>query len=274
MARSYLDICRTLGRTLRAKAQEAGVFDHPDGKGDERENVAKDFLRPRLGTLFDITKGEVIDSDGRSTTELDAVIYDKSVGSCVHDGSTRQVVRVESVALTVEVKSILKKEGAEETERKLHDRLLQMQRYYRGTDQLALAQTAQELAARRMGREPTDLHAPLAAGICALQSHQDIPCVVNVLFAFDGPANAETAASYMHGTFIDAIFVLDKYTIVKKSIGQNTLNQELLLWSSGEDAVAGLFDVIEHVLYLFRRGTYWATPDMMRYSRERQRTLK
>jgi hypothetical protein len=59
------------------------------------------------------------------------VIYDKSVGSCVHDGSTRQVVRVESAALTLEVKSILKKEGADETERKLHGRLLQMQRYYR-----------------------------------------------------------------------------------------------------------------------------------------------
>ena len=273
MAKSYLEICRRLSKHLRTDAEKAGIFDHPTGKGDEREEIAKAFLRPRLGTMFDITKAEVIDSDERSSPELDAIVYDRSVGACVHDGATRQVVRVESVALTFECKSLLTKENARETSVKLHDDLLQMQRYYRGSDLLSIAQTVEELAARRLGRAEESLEAPLQAGVSALLNHRDLASVANVVFAFDGPSTLQIAADYMAGTFIDAIFVLGKYTIAKKSIGANSLNQELLLWATGEDAVAGLFDVVEHVLHLYRRGTQWTTPDSMRYSRGRERAL-
>ena len=52
----------------------------------------------------------------------------------------------------------------------------------------------------------------------ALHAHVDILPVINMGFGYDGPI-IETATKYMNTPYIDAICVLDKYTLVKRKLG-------------------------------------------------------
>lgn len=59
------------------------MFDHPTAKGDGREDLLRRFLAERVGTTFGVSKAEVVDSEGNTSGELDVVIFDQSVASCL-----------------------------------------------------------------------------------------------------------------------------------------------------------------------------------------------
>ena len=44
--------------------------------------------------MFGVTKGEIVDSDGRTTGEIDAVVYDQSTAACLSVTGVRRIVKV------------------------------------------------------------------------------------------------------------------------------------------------------------------------------------
>ena len=121
MASSQAEIDQKLSRLLIQEAETTGVFAHPTAKGDGREDIIRKKVEQRVGTTFGVTKAEVIDSMGHSSSEHDFVIYDQSTSSCLHDMLNRRVIRVESLAVTTEVKTELDAKSAETTSRSLCD---------------------------------------------------------------------------------------------------------------------------------------------------------
>jgi hypothetical protein len=131
MGKSYKDAMRTLSKKLVANGPSN--FHHPTAKGDDREGLIQTLFQPRIGATFEAVKGEIVDCHGKTTGEMDLIIYDRSVGSCVDQGS-RHLVRVESVAATVEIKSQLKLEHLAKAFKKGNKGLLQLLRYYDTTE--------------------------------------------------------------------------------------------------------------------------------------------
>lgn len=105
MASGFQAANRALSRLLLAEAEAVGVFGHKSALGDGREALVRRFLAERVGATFGVTKAEVVDSYGATSGELDVVIYDQRVASCLSVLGERRIVRAEAVAVTIEVKS-------------------------------------------------------------------------------------------------------------------------------------------------------------------------
>ena len=230
VAKNYRDALRTLSRKLRGNSES--VLDHPTARGDHREGLFVDALRVRLGATFDAVKAEVIDSDGRSTGEYDAVIYDKRTGACVAAEDGRRVIRVESVVATVEIKSVLKTSHLEELFSLQNKEMLQLTRYYEPTAELQFARLGDPEGLQR------DVNA-LRNGVNAMMHYETIPQVVSLVFAFSG-LSSDTIGQHLQLPSIDAVCVLDKYAAAKRELGYSANPPQLEMWAEGEDALGAL----------------------------------
>lgn len=91
-------------------SQTAG---HPVNKGTPREIFIKDFLKNHVGQNVAIGSGEIIDSASirnESRNQFDIVIY-KNTFPKLHIADDINAFLIESVAVTIEVKSNLTKDG-------------------------------------------------------------------------------------------------------------------------------------------------------------------
>ena len=75
-------------------------------RGDERAAALADFLRQRLSDVFEITKGEVVDSLDKRTGQLDVIIYDHLASSPISQQRENTIVPCEALYVVIEVKSI------------------------------------------------------------------------------------------------------------------------------------------------------------------------
>ncbi|HMR07273.1 MAG TPA: hypothetical protein PKA88_15930 [Polyangiaceae bacterium] len=128
MASSFQETNRALSRLLVEQARAIGVFDHPLAKGDGREELLRGFLADRVGSTFE---AEVVDSNGGTTGELDVVVFDQSVASCLTVLGERRIVRAEAVAVTVEVKSRFEPSTRAEEASRVRDGIGSLTRFYR-----------------------------------------------------------------------------------------------------------------------------------------------
>jgi hypothetical protein len=82
---------------------------HSLSKGEAAEEAVREFLQRHLPSSVGITKGQIIDSRGRFSKQLDVIIFDASrtpiLFTSEEDG--HQLVPVEGVIAVVEVKTTL-----------------------------------------------------------------------------------------------------------------------------------------------------------------------
>lgn len=262
MADDFLDIYRTLSRGLHAKAEEAGIFNHKSAKGDGREDVFTAFLRERIGSAFDVTKGEVVDANGESSDELDSVVYDRTVSASLHAQGTRRVLRVETVALVIEVRSHLEASSKDAEEKKIVTGMGKLRRYFRPLPILEFLNEEAKTRAKEM----------FAAGLLALDTYEDVPRVVHAFFGYDGP-QMETIRSFADGPHVDIVCVNGKYTLSKERPGFDPQHSgpTALLVGEGEDALGAFVEQIDQVLQRFRDARNFITPGANYYARARRK---
>jgi hypothetical protein len=97
---------REIEQALLAHGRAAGVFSSTAGLGRARERLIADGLRPYLAGRVAIERGELVDSDGRRTGEVDTVLVDTHRGRIQVGGES--LVPVEAAIAAVEVKSDLR----------------------------------------------------------------------------------------------------------------------------------------------------------------------
>jgi len=213
--------------------------------------------------MFDVTKAEIIDSVGRTSGEIDLVVYDQlTAAPCLNVTGERRVVKAESVTVTIEVKSRLDAD----TWRVEYDRLASLGALKRFFAPRPLLQTF----ASALPDWPESQRA-LDAGLSPLEDHMEIPAFVSAYFGFDGPSIAGIQ-SFVQTPGIDLVCVLGKYTVAKRRPGFDKMANggeggQPYIWAEGDDAL-GAFLVIIHALGRFRNSRDLVAP-ISRYYRPR-----
>ena len=90
------------------KAQKA--LDHPGLKGDAYEEILRYFLKDYLPKSLDITTGNLIDSNGNISKQLDVIISDASKTPILFQSGHVRVIPVECAYAVIEVKAFLDKQ--------------------------------------------------------------------------------------------------------------------------------------------------------------------
>lgn len=80
---------------------------HPGSRGASREEALARFLKSQLPARFGVTTGQAVDSDDRSSGQLDVVIYDRNLTAPLLTEDTGDLLPAESLLAVVEVKSRL-----------------------------------------------------------------------------------------------------------------------------------------------------------------------
>lgn|GEM_PF-4751187 len=246
MATHFRQTYRALSRRLQAEAKAIGVFDHPTAKGDGREDLLRRFLTERVGTTFGVAKAEVVDSLGNTSGELDAVIFDQSVASCLGVLGERRIVRVESVVATIEIKSNFSPATWVNEYARISNGIGRLKRFFRPTPLLSLAHAFMDQTVWRASE------LALSEGISALDDHKDVPAIVSAYFGFDGPSE-DSVQQFIETPLIDAVCVLGKYTFAKQRVGfekqaNGTAAARGYAWGRGDDALGAFLQVLEGAL--------------------------
>jgi len=252
---SWREAIRNESESLLANAKTA--LNHSGAKGDGRESLLRSVLQRHLGANFGVTKGEIVDSRGKGTGEIDLIVYDRRAGACVVEFGGRRVIRVESVVCTVEVKSTLQTKDLEDLFHHQNKELLQLMRFYRPTPMLDLVtrfKKSIEDTGRILQKE----------GVSPFTHYENIPSIPSFVFAYDGISTA-TAAGQLQFPGVDVICVLGKYTIAKNNLGFFTNPPDLVQWAEGADALGGFLFLVEQAVERFTEASAFVRPFWQNY---------
>jgi hypothetical protein len=88
-------------------AKGMAAFSHNLTKGEVAEEIVRRFLRERLPSSIEIAKGQIIDSRGQLSKQLDVIIYDAGHTPILYtsDEKDNRLVPSEGVLAVIEVKS-------------------------------------------------------------------------------------------------------------------------------------------------------------------------
>jgi hypothetical protein len=128
----YRDILLARAQATIAAAGAVAPLGHAGLKGQLREIVVRDLLRPLLPTDVGIGSGQVISAYEENSLQQDIVLYDRRVVPPVLFEQVSGVFPLESVLFTIEVKSCLTLEEL----RKTHDSAAHLATFHHvpGTD--------------------------------------------------------------------------------------------------------------------------------------------
>lgn len=94
---------------LIAQSNGAEAFEHATTKGSLRERYLIDFFRELIPQSLSITSGVICDASGKCSQQMDFIIKDDNMLPSLNMMETVSLVPVESVHLTAEIKSTLRK---------------------------------------------------------------------------------------------------------------------------------------------------------------------
>ncbi len=106
-------------------SRSLGDLQHEPLKGQLREILIQDFLRPLLPPQLGIAHGVIVSSENQQSREQDIIIYDKALAPPAFVDAVNGVVPVDSVLYTIEVKSTLDLDEL----RKTHDSAAELIRF-------------------------------------------------------------------------------------------------------------------------------------------------
>lgn len=109
-----------------ARAQAAGLLNHPGLTGRAREVFVKDLLKPILPSYAELGSGKIADSEGHLSSEVDVVIYSAATLPPLLLDVGFGVYPAEACIYAIEVKSVLTADQLRDALEK-HRRLKQFQ---------------------------------------------------------------------------------------------------------------------------------------------------
>ena len=109
-----LEALRISAQRVRLNFEESGLFEHAGNRGEYRERIVQEFLRPCLPKCYGLGRGEVFSANGESSRQIDIVIYDAIFSSVLMKDKNNQLFPCESVFGSIEVKTELKRETLEQ----------------------------------------------------------------------------------------------------------------------------------------------------------------
>jgi len=99
---------RGIGHRMRADFDCARAsLSHPGLKGKAFEGTVKSFFRSYLPDRLGVATGQLVDSTGALSKQLDVVIFDKSKTPILYENNGVQVIPVECAYAVIEVKARL-----------------------------------------------------------------------------------------------------------------------------------------------------------------------
>lgn len=95
---SVVDIFDQVAEKMRSDlAQSRSALQHPSLKGSSFEEVFRAFLREYLPKTLDVSSGVAVDSEGRSTRQLDMIVSDAAKTPIFYRSADTRVVPIEGV---------------------------------------------------------------------------------------------------------------------------------------------------------------------------------
>lgn len=102
------EIFAQVANQMRADVERArAAMDHAGLKGSEFEKTFRNFLRQYLPASLDISTGQVVDSRGGVSKQLDVIIADTAKTPILYQTDETRVVPIECVYAVIEVKANL-----------------------------------------------------------------------------------------------------------------------------------------------------------------------
>lgn len=108
-----LQALRNATEKLKSDFEDSKLFDHSGDKGEFREQIVEQFLRPFLPECYGLGSGQIFAADGSGSKQIDVVIYDSVFSSVLFRTLKNSLFPCESVFGTIEVKSYLSTEELE-----------------------------------------------------------------------------------------------------------------------------------------------------------------
>lgn len=102
-----LEALRMSAEQVKLEVDRSGLFEHRGDRGEYRERIVQEFLRPYLPECYGLGRGEVFSANGDSSRQIDIVIYDAIFSSVLMKNENNQLFPCESVFGSIEVKTEL-----------------------------------------------------------------------------------------------------------------------------------------------------------------------
>ena len=102
-----LQALRNQSAKINADLEDSKLFTHMGDRGECREEIIREFLRPFLPEYYGLSSGEIFASDGCQSAQVDIVVYDAVFSAVLFRNRTRKLFPAESVFGSIEVKSYL-----------------------------------------------------------------------------------------------------------------------------------------------------------------------
>lgn len=102
--------------SLVAQSNAAGAVQHAGTTGSLRERYLIDFLEDLIPQGLSITSGVVCDANGKTSRQIDMIVYDAAILPDMEMMDNISIVPIEAVHLTAEVKSTLRTDAIQQIE--------------------------------------------------------------------------------------------------------------------------------------------------------------
>lgn len=102
-----LQALRNLSEKLNAEFEDSKLFEHSGEKGEFREQIISNLLRPFLPDCYGLGSGQIFSQDDESSNQIDIVIYDAIYSNVLFKNKSTNLFPAESVYGEIEVKSNL-----------------------------------------------------------------------------------------------------------------------------------------------------------------------
>lgn len=107
MHETYRDLYLARARAAVGAAKASTGITHNGIKGEIREIVLRDLLRPLLPADLAVGTGQIISASGDTSSQQDIVLYDRSILPPVMLDERLGLFPIESVLFAIEIKSVL-----------------------------------------------------------------------------------------------------------------------------------------------------------------------
>jgi hypothetical protein len=98
---------RNLSSKLNSEFEDSKLFEHSGEKGEFREQIISELLRPFLPNCYGLGSGQIFDITDKSSNQIDIVIYDSVYSNVLFKNKSSNLFPCESVYGEIEIKSNL-----------------------------------------------------------------------------------------------------------------------------------------------------------------------
>lgn len=103
----FLQALRNSAAKLSAEFEDSKLFSHSGEKGEFREQIITQLLKPYLPACYGLGSGQVFSLDGNESNQIDVVIYDEIFSNVLFKNKNSSLFPCESVYGEIEIKSVL-----------------------------------------------------------------------------------------------------------------------------------------------------------------------